>query len=581
MERISSRSALSLLSAILFLTFGSLSVSAQYYMNVFQNDGQKFHFIVSDLDSVNFTGQSEPFGDYEYVDLGLSVNWATHNVGASRFVEDYGNLYAWGETEPKSEYSWATYKFSNSYGYLTKYNNNSNNGYNGFTDNKTRLDLEDDVAHVEWGGKWRLPSSAEFEELKRNCTWVWTNQNGVNGYKVTSKISGYTDRSIFLPAAGVGYVPTPGLTDNTNTDLAGSSLGYWSSSLHANNPIGAEDFYYHTDGRSVDEYAPRFFGQSVRPVCRSSAWHGTSTISFDSIERAIIIGSKYKLNAKLKCENNDYIFIPDLIEWSSSDQSIAMVDTNGVVTAYSIGVATITAEIDSIQACCTIIVASCLPTGSENSYDYVDLGLSVKWATINIGASDIGDYGDYFTWGDTELYYEMGYAREEPMTHWKEGKPNGYYGYTFKYHDSSSSTLTKYNTNSSYGIVDNKITLDPEDDAAHVNWGGCWRMPTKAEFVELNNTDNCTWTWTTYYGVNGYLVTSKKPGYVGASIFLPAASCRIGGTLLGVGRDGDYWSSSLNSDSPYKAWNFNFHSGSHYMNNYERFVGRTVRPVCP
>jgi hypothetical protein len=123
----------------------------------------------------------------EYVDLGLSVKWATFNVGASK-PEDYGDYFAWGETEPKEEYTWATYKWGTS-GKLTKYNT---------TDGKTILDPEDDAAYVNWGDKWRMPTDAERDELVENCTWTWTTQNSINGYKVT----GPNGNSIFLPAGG-------------------------------------------------------------------------------------------------------------------------------------------------------------------------------------------------------------------------------------------------------------------------------------------------------------------------------------------------------------------------------------------
>jgi len=155
MGRISFRSALSMLSAFLFLTFGSLSVSAQYYMNVFQNDGQKFHFVVANIDSVSFTDQTgltdnEEENKYEFVDLGLSVNWATRNVGASSF-EKYGDYFAWGETSVKNSYSWSNYKFCHGTDVTqTKYCTNGNFGYNGVTDNKSILDLDDDVAQVNW-----------------------------------------------------------------------------------------------------------------------------------------------------------------------------------------------------------------------------------------------------------------------------------------------------------------------------------------------------------------------------------------------------------------------------------------------
>ena len=102
---------------------------------------------------------------YQYVDLGLSVKWATFNVGATK-PEEYGDYYAWGETETKNDYSWSTYKWSDETGnILSKYNTSI---YYGTVDNKHVLDAEDDVAHVKWGGKWRMPTQSEQEEHHSN-----------------------------------------------------------------------------------------------------------------------------------------------------------------------------------------------------------------------------------------------------------------------------------------------------------------------------------------------------------------------------------------------------------------------------
>ena len=229
------------------------------------------------------------------------------------------------------------------------------------------------------------------------------------------------------------------------------------------------------------------------------------------------------------------------------------------------------------------------PTPDTNGHEYVDLGLSVKWATCNVGASEPEDYGDYFTWGETEPYYESGYAQEDPQTHWKSGKSSyngfsgGYNWVIYKYSKTGLSNLTKYCNKSSYGyngFTDSKTVLDPEDDAAYVNWGGDWRMPTKDEFDELRNNDNCTWTRTTMNGVNGYKVVSKKSGYAGNYIFLPAAGFRTDLKLLGVGSGGYYWSSSLGTDYPYYAYLLNFGSSDYDTSGNYRGVGRSVRPVC-
>ena len=196
-----------------------------------------------------------------------------------------------------------------------------------------------------------------------------------------------------------------------------------------------------------------------------------------------------------------------------------------------------------------------------------DLGLSVKWASCNLGASKTTEYGGYYQWAgtedvsDTSIYLDWSHC---------------------PYHTSSSysSGWTKYNTKSSYGTVDNKTVLESMDDAAAVVLGGKWRMPTDAEWSELRNTDNCSWTWTSIDGVNGYKVQSKKSGYTDKWIFLPAAGYRDDGYYLyDVGSDGDYWSSSLYTDGPHVAYGMSFVSGYFDRRYGYRYFGLSVRPV--
>ena len=235
-----------------------LSLSAQRQMYVWQ-DGVKTTYEVANVDSITFSKVENPApGNHEYVDLGLSVKWATCNVGATK-PEEYGDYFAWGETEPKDYYDWSTYKWCNGdWDTQTKYCTDSRFGT---VDNKTTLDLSDDAARANWGGSWRMPTTEEQQELIDNCTWTWTTQNGVYGYKVTSKKSGYTNKSIFLPAAG--YLVYSSLYG------AGSGL-YWSSSLSTNSPYNsynALDVYFSSD----DVYwnrNNRCAGFSVRPVCQ-------------------------------------------------------------------------------------------------------------------------------------------------------------------------------------------------------------------------------------------------------------------------------------------------------------------------
>ena len=217
----------------------TISASAQFY--IYCSDGN-----IIKVDSISM------IAGHEYVDLGLSVKWATCNVGASS-PEEYGDYFAWGEVEPKEVYDWNTYKWCNGSEYsLTKYCTNSSYGT---VDNKTTLELSDDAARANWGGSWRMPTREEQDELRQQCIWTWTTQNGVNGYKVT----GTNGNSIFLPAAGY--------RDDSLFDYAGSLGYYWSSSLNTGNPGGAWYVYFVSD--SVHRYSnERYCGFSVRPVCQ-------------------------------------------------------------------------------------------------------------------------------------------------------------------------------------------------------------------------------------------------------------------------------------------------------------------------
>ena len=226
----------------------TISASAQFY--IYCSDGN-----VIKVDSISMIAPSDSedlYNGHEYVDLGLSVKWATCNVGATT-PEEYGDYFAWGETEPKAYYDWSTYKWCNgSYDTQTKYCTNSSYGT---VDNKTVLDEADDAAAVHWGGAWRMPTTEEQDELLQQCTWTWTTRNGVNGYKVTSKTNG---NSIFLPAAGYRY--------GSSLNGAGSYGGFWSSSLSSDIPSNAYELFFYSDGVYRDN-SGRYYGQSVRPVC--------------------------------------------------------------------------------------------------------------------------------------------------------------------------------------------------------------------------------------------------------------------------------------------------------------------------
>lgn len=188
--------------------------------------------------------------------------------------------------------------------------------------------------------------------------------------------------------------------------------------------------------------------------------------------------------------------------------------------------------------------------------EYVDLGLSVRWAKCNLGSSSVEEYGDYFAWGETQPKEDYSWS-------------------TYKWCNGSYTSLTKYNTDSSYGAVDNKTVLALEDDAAHVYLCGLWRMPTKEELDELRAT--CNWEWTTHAGVN----CSNVIGPNGNSIILPGTGFKSNSNLLFNGSYGYYLSSSLGTDYPYNACRlqYNAESDEVVLRNAYRYVGCPVRPV--
>ena len=190
-------------------------------------------------------------------------------------------------------------------------------------------------------------------------------------------------------------------------------------------------------------------------------------------------------------------------------------------------------------------------TGTLNGYDWVDLGLSVKWATKNVGASSPSDYGDYFAWGETQ---------------------------TKSRYDESNCFDCLDDEGKSWGTykIGGKTSISPTSgrDTARENWGGTWRMPTEAEFKELCN--KCDWTWTSIGGHYGYKVTGPN----GKSIFLPAAGWRYGTGKNNVGVNGTYWSSTLSSLVSFYARGLYFNSSYHSMyDDINRSYGQSVRPV--
>ena len=200
-----------------------------------------------------------------------------------------------------------------------------------------------------------------------------------------------------------------------------------------------------------------------------------------------------------------------------------------------------------------------------NGHEYVEIG-GLKWATMNVGANSVTDYGLYFQWGDTQ-----GYTASQVGS----GSGQKYFGWAdYKYCNGTSSVMTKYND------TDGKTVLDIEDDAVRANWGGVWRMPTTAELQALGDAVNAVWT-TNYQGsgINGLLCTDKTDS--SKTLFFLSFFYCSNGSVDSVGVEGRCWSSSLNTGLPKSAFRLYFSNGvTNWNSDSYRYNSFTVRGVA-
>lgn len=341
----------------------------------------------------------------------------------------------------------------------------------------------EDIAQGEWGKGWRMPTVSEAEELMYKCKWEWDSMNGVTGYKVT----GPNGNSIFLPATGWG-ASSPG---NISTGIEGN---YW-----LNVEYGACDLQFHDTGRKfIDCGAVGSGFQTVRPV------------------------SDYDAECEFGAGSGEYVAY--------------VYQKNGAVDKLDV------ADIDAISFTEPSDVQIEQPEITEGQI--VDLGLSVKWAGWNIGASQPQEYGDYYSWGEVNVKDEYTWG-------------------TYIYCNGDE--------NSCYNIGND--IAGTRYDAAAENWGKEWRLPTVYEIEELCN--NCTWEWVRFNGVYGHKVTGPN----GNSIFLPAAGMRFDSTYSGRGQFGYYWSSTFICAYYSFAYYMSLNEGNLDSGYGNRYYGYPIRPV--
>ena len=622
---------------------------------------------------LGFRSSSNSSSGHEYVDLGLpsGTKWATMNIGATE-PSDFGNRYAWGETSPKdlNSYSWGNYiHCAGTNNDLTKYCFSSIWGYNGFTDELTTLEADDDAATVNWGEGWRMPTDEECQELYNNCSASWDTQNGVTGVILTSRING---NSIFIPIDpeenyGTHYWsssfgtddddPTMGKTlylnaSNQIVSSGGDQRDYpnairpvYAPSNTAGNPTssGLEDYAFTTgtDGTTYTPSLTQLIGSGQDDQASELTEIGF-TFTYDEVEYTQfsvnsngrlrlgndVISTEYNnpftqdnytqntpaivgvggdlstgadgyVSTGLYGSSGSYIRVVEFMLATSSDATsstyikfqvqlfeatgevrIVYSDYDNAPSGYQIGIGNADATkfwyVDPNSHTAAYATEStettydvhpgigryysfAPPVQNNNSnptdHDYVDLGLpsGILWATMNIGAEEPEDFGSYFAWGETspkstynlESYtYANGYSEDDPQ-------------------------LTKYCN------IDNRTILEDSDDAAIVNWGNGWRMPTYDEVVELR--DYCRHEFTTQNGVPGTLVTGPND----RSIFIPAAGGRVWESSTDEG-EGSYWANSLSTSSPIDAQGFHFEDNSTYAftaHSARRYYGYPIRPV--
>ena len=474
-----------------------------------------------------FTTGSSGSGGHVYVDLGLPSGalWATCNVGADN-PEDYGDYFAWGETQPKDYYDWSTYQYCmGSSTTMTKYCDNPSYGYNGFTDDLTTLLPEDDAATANWGSDWRMPTQEEWQELYQNTTLTWTTQNGVNGWLFTA----LNGNSLFLPAAGC--------RSGSSLIDAGSYAFSWSSSLSADYPYFAWGFYFDLS-HTVMSYDTRFFGHSVRAVrvgsqntAPTGAIDGKFTINADGDQVYFSQGNLQYIGSAAtpywKFADNQWDVLGTTTGQNSSDQNVDR-DLFGWGTSGWNNGNTYYRPWDTDRSNGSLY-------GPLGSYDLTGTYANADWGVYN----PISNGGNQANQWRTLTHPEWAYVFITRTTN-------------------SGIRYAKANVNDVNGVI-----LLPDD----------WSSDT----YSLSNTNSTGASFTS----NTISASQWNILEQAGAVFLPAAGERRGASVYNVGNYGNYWSASYGSSG--FAYFVDFGGSSLYMgySNGRRDFGMGVRLVAP
>ena len=538
-------------------------------------------------------------GDHAYVDLGLPSGtlWATCNVGAEN-SEDYGDYFAWGETQPKDTYNWSTYQYCmGSSNTLTKYCSNSSNGYNEYTDNLTTLLPEDDAATVNWGNGWRMPTKEEFEELYNNTTVTWTTQNGVNGRLFTAS----NGSSLFLPAAGY--------RSSSSLCSAGSYGYYRSSSLNTDNPGSA--WYFGFLSGSYDMYSYyRYLGQSVRPVRLGQNIAFVIATCSPAEGGAVSGGGTYEEGAECTLTatpSDGYTFA----NWTENGE---IVSTEATYTFTVTGDRTLVANFTYNGG------SGNTPTGAINGHFSVSADQQVYFSQGNLQYQASTN-----TWKFAENQWDMIGSENSNISENYAGWIDLFGWGTSGYNHGANcyqpwSTSTSSNDYQAYGYSNYNLY----DQTGQADWGynpisnggnqtNQWRTLTKAEWQYVFNTRTTAsgiryakanvnningvillpddWSSSTYslsntnssgasFSSNTISASQWSALEQAGAVFLPAAGYRDGTSVYVVGSYGNYWSASYYGSSGAYYVDFD-DSGLYASDGSYRYYGQSVRLVCP